>query len=61
MVELSRKRKGPLPGSVIQSPVSALRAKIAPNEAEPDGFGGPKFRGENEVRHDFRRNPMGRG
>jgi hypothetical protein len=35
----------------------ALRAKISPDEAEPEGFGGSKVEGENEVWPDFRRNP----
>jgi hypothetical protein len=39
----------------------ALRAKIAPDEAEPAGFGGPKVKGDNKVWRDFRRNPKGRG
>jgi len=39
----------------------ALRAKIRPDEAEPEGCGGPTVEGENEVWPDFRRNPSGRG
>jgi hypothetical protein len=35
----------------------ALRAKISPDEAEPEGFGGSKVEGENEVWPDLRRNP----
>jgi len=38
-----------------------LRAKIGSDEAEPEGFGGSKVEGENEVWRDFRRNPKGRG
>jgi hypothetical protein len=37
----------------------ALRAKIGPNEAEPEGCGGSTVEGENEVWLDFRRNPPG--
>jgi hypothetical protein len=39
----------------------ALRAKIRPDEAEPEGYGGSTVEGENEVWPDFRRNPKGRG
>jgi len=39
----------------------ALRAKIRPDEAEPEGCGGSTVEGENEVWPDFRRNPKGRG
>jgi hypothetical protein len=39
----------------------ALRAKIRLDEAEPEGFGGSKVEGENEVWPDLRRNPKGRG
>uniref|UniRef100_E6QLG0 Uncharacterized protein n=1 Tax=mine drainage metagenome TaxID=410659 RepID=E6QLG0_9ZZZZ len=39
----------------------ALRAKIGPNEAEGEGFGGSKFEPDNEVWPNFRRNPKGRG
>ena len=39
----------------------ALRVKIGPNEAEPEGCGGSTVKGENEVWPDFRRNPSGRG
>ena len=39
----------------------ALRAKIGPDEAEPEGCGGPTVKGENEVWPDLRRNPEGRG
>jgi hypothetical protein len=39
----------------------ALRAKIGPDEAEPEGCGDPTVEGENEVWPDFRRNPKGRG
>jgi hypothetical protein len=38
-----------------------LRAKIRPDEAEPEGCGGSTVEGENEVWPDFRRNPKGRG
>jgi hypothetical protein len=31
----------------------ALRANIAPDEAEPAGFGGPKVKGDNKVWRDF--------
>jgi hypothetical protein len=37
-----------------------LRAKIRPDEAEPEGYGGSTVEGENEVWPDFRRNPKGR-
>ena len=40
---------------------AALREKIRPDEAEPEGCGGPTVEGENEVWPDFRRNPKGRG
>ena len=40
---------------------TALRAKIGPDEAEPEGFGGSKVEGEYEVWPDFGRNPQGRG
>jgi hypothetical protein len=33
----------------------ALPAKIVSGEAEPAGFAGPKFKGENEAWRDFRR------
>jgi hypothetical protein len=53
----------------------ALRTKIGPNQAEPEGCGGSTVEGENEVwldfhpsdqdlslgTPDFRRNPSGRG
>src|SRR5438045_9695717 len=39
----------------------AWRGKIGPDEAEPDGCGGPTVEGENEVWPDFHRNPPGRG
>jgi len=39
----------------------ALRAKIGPGEAEPEGFGGFKVEGENEEWPDLRRNPKRRG
>jgi hypothetical protein len=53
----------------------ALRGKIGPDEAEPEGFGGSKVEGDNEVwpdfhpsdeipslgTPDFTRNPKGRG
>jgi hypothetical protein len=32
-----------------------------PDEAEPEGCGGPTVEGENEVWHDFPHNPKGRG
>jgi hypothetical protein len=35
----------------------ALRAKNGPDEAEPEGFGGSKVEGENEVWPVFLRNP----
>jgi len=35
----------------------ALRAKIRPDEAEPEGCGDPTAEGKNEVWADFRRNP----
>jgi hypothetical protein len=38
-----------------------LLEKIGPDEAKPEGFGGSKVEGENEVWPDFRRNPKGRG
>jgi hypothetical protein len=37
------------------------RAKIGPDEVEPEGFGGSKVEGENEVWPDLRRNPKGWG
>ena len=40
---------------------AALRVKIRPDEAEPEGCGGSTVEGENEVWPDFRRNPKGRG
>jgi hypothetical protein len=40
---------------------AALRAKIGPDEAEPEGCGGSTVEGENEVWPDLRRNPEGRG
>ena len=40
---------------------TALRGKIRPYEAEPEGCGGTTVEGENEVWPDLRRNPMGRG
>jgi hypothetical protein len=39
----------------------ALREKIRPDEAEPEGCGGFTVEGENEVWPDIRRNPKGRG
>jgi hypothetical protein len=39
---------------------AALRAEIGPDEAEPEGCGGPTAEGENEVWPDFRRNPKER-
>jgi hypothetical protein len=39
----------------------ALRVKIRPDEAEPEGRGGSTVEGENEVWPDFPRNPPGRG
>jgi len=39
----------------------ALRAKIGPDKAEPEGCGGSTVEGENEVWPDCRRNPAGRG
>jgi hypothetical protein len=38
-----------------------LRAKIGPDEALAEGFGGSKVEAGNEVWPDFRRNPEGRG
>ena len=38
-----------------------MREKIGPDEAEPEGFGGSKVEGDNEVWPDFIRNPKGRG
>jgi hypothetical protein len=35
----------------------ALWTKIASDEAEPEGCGGPTVEGENEVWRDFRHNP----
>src|ERR1035437_9937237 len=46
-------------GSALQSAGSALRAKIAPDEAATVGRGGPSVEGENEVRSDFLHNPSG--
>src|SRR5208283_2343555 len=40
---------------------AALRAKIGPDEAEPEGCGGSTVEGENEVWPDLRRNPEGWG
>src|ERR1035437_6550719 len=48
-------------GSVIQPQVSTLRAKIRPDEAEPEGCGGSTVEGENEEWPDFRSSPKGRG
>jgi len=39
----------------------ALRGKIGPEEAEPEGCGGSTVEGENEVWPDLPRNPKGRG
>jgi len=39
----------------------ALRGKIRPEEAEPEGCGGSAVEGENEVWPDLPRNPKGRG
>ncbi len=39
----------------------ALRAKITPDEAEAEGFGGSKVEAENEVWRDLRCNPEGWG
>ena len=39
----------------------ALRAKIGPDEAEAEGFGGSKVEADNEVWPDLRRNPKGWG
>ncbi len=39
----------------------ALRGKIGPDEAEPEGCGGPTVEGENEVWPDLPRNPQGWG
>ena len=36
---------------------AALRAKIGPDEALAEGFGGSKVEAGNEVWPDFRRNP----
>jgi hypothetical protein len=36
---------------------AALRGKIAPDEAEDEGCGGPTTEDDNEVWRDFRRNP----
>jgi hypothetical protein len=36
----------------------AFRAKIGPDETEPEGFGGSKVEGENEVWPDFRRSSL---
>ena len=36
---------------------AALREKIAPDEAEDEGCGGPTVESDNEVWRDFRRNP----
>jgi len=36
-----------------------LREKIAPDEAEDEGCGGPTAEDDNEVWRDFRRNPSG--
>jgi len=41
----------------MRKPTMALRTKIRPNEAEPEGYGGFTVEGENEVWPDFRRNP----
>jgi len=38
-----------------------LREKIAPDEAESEGCGGPTAEDDNEVWRDFRRNPSGWG
>jgi hypothetical protein len=38
-----------------------LREKIAPDEAEDEGCGGPTGESDNEVWRDFRRNPRGWG
>ena len=40
---------------------TALREKMGPDEAEPEGFGGSKVKGDNEVWPHFLRNPKGRG
>ena len=34
---------------------------MGPDEAEPEGFGGSKVKGDNEVWPHFLRNPKGRG
>ncbi len=39
----------------------ALRAKIGPDEAEPEGCGGSTVKGENEVWPDFSPQPFGPG
>jgi hypothetical protein len=39
----------------------ALRGKIAPDEAESEGCGGPTVEDDNEVCRDFPRNPSGWG
>ena len=38
-----------------------MREKIGPDEAEPQGFGGSKVEGDNELWPDFVRDPKGRG
>jgi hypothetical protein len=39
----------------------ALPAKIVPDKAEAEGFGGSKVEADNAVWRDFRRNPKGQG
>jgi hypothetical protein len=39
----------------------ALLAKIGPDKAEAEGFGGSKVEADNAVWPDFRRSPKGRG
>jgi hypothetical protein len=39
----------------------ALLAKIGPDQAEAEGFGGSKVEADNNVWPDLRRSPKGRG
>ena len=46
-----------VPGCIDIHRCAALRGKIRPDEAEPEGCGGTTVEGENEVWPGFRRNP----
>ena len=50
-----------VPGCIDIHRCAALRGKIRPDEAEPEGCGGSTAEGENEVWPNLRRNPKGRG